>query len=166
VLAAKKTGNEPELFQSAPLRKNPTCEGTVVPARQRLANVSLAASGQRASFVTKWCATNKEGNNTSSWRFPYQQKPGEEPLSAPKTNIETQKRRHGGPLIGMALVVIFGVGLILYWLFEEAAQGDSPGAEQAEQQDLGPSDATDPLPQPEDDVEGPAAPTETPPADQ
>jgi hypothetical protein len=47
-------------------------------------------------------------------------------MSAPRTNLETEKRRHKGPLIGMALVVIFGVGLIVYWQFEEAAQGNSP----------------------------------------
>ena len=47
-------------------------------------------------------------------------------MSAPKTNLETEKRRHMGPLIGMALVVIFGVGLIIYWQFEEAAHGNSP----------------------------------------
>jgi hypothetical protein len=33
-------------------------------------------------------------------------------MSAPQTNIEKQRRRHRGPLIGMALVV----------LFEEASQ--------------------------------------------
>lgn len=47
-------------------------------------------------------------------------------MSAPKTNLETEKRRHKGPLIGMAVVVIFAVGLIIYWQFEEAAQGNSP----------------------------------------
>ena len=47
-------------------------------------------------------------------------------MSAPRTNIETQARRHRGPLIGMALVVIFGVTLIVYWLLEEAATADTP----------------------------------------
>jgi hypothetical protein len=42
-------------------------------------------------------------------------------MSAPRTNIETQKRRRWVPLAGMALVVLFGVGLILYWIFEEVA---------------------------------------------
>ncbi len=50
-------------------------------------------------------------------------------MSAPRTNIEKQKRRHIGPLIGMAVVVVFAVGLILYWQFEEAARGDAPGVE-------------------------------------
>ncbi|WP_054005889.1 hypothetical protein [Cypionkella psychrotolerans] len=47
-------------------------------------------------------------------------------MSAPNTNIEKQARRHRGPLIGMALVVVFGVALILYWLFEESAKSDPP----------------------------------------
>lgn len=50
-------------------------------------------------------------------------------MSAPKTNIETQKRQHVVPLIGMALVVVFGVGLIVYWQFEESSQGAAPGAD-------------------------------------
>lgn len=65
-------------------------------------------------------------------------------MSAPRTNIETQKRRHIGPLIGMALVVLFGVGLILYWQFEEAAQGASPGNELSDQPEPRPNDATNP----------------------
>jgi hypothetical protein len=65
-------------------------------------------------------------------------------MSAPKTNIETQKRRHVGPLIGMALVVIFAVGIILWWQFEEAAQGDSPGSEFSDSPDTRPIDATNP----------------------
>lgn len=47
-------------------------------------------------------------------------------MSAPQTNIEKQRRRHRGPLIGMALVVVFGVLLITWWLFEEASQAASP----------------------------------------
>jgi hypothetical protein len=50
-------------------------------------------------------------------------------MSAPKTNIDKQKRRHFVPLLGMALVAIFGVILIVYWQFEESAQGLSPGDE-------------------------------------
>ncbi len=48
-------------------------------------------------------------------------------MSAPQTNIEKQRRRHRGPLIGMALVVVFGVLLITWWLFEEASQAANPG---------------------------------------
>lgn len=49
-------------------------------------------------------------------------------MSAPQTNIEKQKRWHRGPLIGMALAVIFGVGLIFFWMIEESANGANPGA--------------------------------------
>ena len=55
-----------------------------------------------------------------------------------------EARRHAGPLIGMALVVLFGVGLILYWQFEEAAQGASPGNELSDQPEPRPNDATNP----------------------
>ena len=48
-------------------------------------------------------------------------------MSAPRTDIEKQKIWHRGPLIGMALVVLFGVGLIVIWLMDEAADGQSPG---------------------------------------
>lgn len=65
-------------------------------------------------------------------------------MSAPKTNVETQKRRHIGPLIGMALVVILGVGIILWWQLEEAAQGDSPGSDISDSPDPRPTDATNP----------------------
>ncbi|MDT8855947.1 hypothetical protein RNZ50_13185 [Paracoccaceae bacterium Fryx2] len=47
-------------------------------------------------------------------------------MSAPNTNLDKQKRRHRGPLIGMAAVVLFGVGIIAYWLTEESADGQSP----------------------------------------
>ena len=47
-------------------------------------------------------------------------------MSAPKTNIETQKRRHWVPLVGMALVALFGVLLITYWVGEEAVNSDPP----------------------------------------
>lgn len=47
-------------------------------------------------------------------------------MSAPQTNIEKQKRWHRGPLIGMAVVAIFGVGMIFFWLMHEASNGDSP----------------------------------------
>ena len=45
-------------------------------------------------------------------------------MSAPNTNLDKQRRRHWGPLIGMAVVVIFGVVMIFFWLGEEAAQSD------------------------------------------
>lgn len=68
-------------------------------------------------------------------------------MSAPKTNLETEKRRHMGPLLGMAAVVIFGVGLIVYWQFEEAAKGDGPGQDSDEQPTDRAGDGTAPLPE-------------------
>lgn len=47
-------------------------------------------------------------------------------MAAPQTDIEKQKRWHRGPLIGMALVVVFGVGLIAYWLIDESANRVEP----------------------------------------
>lgn len=65
-------------------------------------------------------------------------------MSAPQTNIEKQKRRHIVPLLGMALVVLFGLGLIIYWQFEEAAQGDSPGVEEPSDPGAAPNTTTPP----------------------
>lgn len=48
-------------------------------------------------------------------------------MSAPQTNIEKQKRWHKGPLIGMALVTLFGVAMLFFWLMGEAANGKKPG---------------------------------------
>lgn len=52
-------------------------------------------------------------------------------MSPPDTNLKKQKRRHRGPLIGIALVVVFGVAIILYWIAEEAAM--APGPETGEE---------------------------------
>ncbi len=51
-------------------------------------------------------------------------------MSAPDTNLEKQKRRHRGPLIGMALGVLF-VGVIFLWMTGVVAfEGQTPqGAE-------------------------------------
>ncbi len=48
-------------------------------------------------------------------------------MSAPRTNIETEKRRHRGPLIGMALVVVFGLALLTWWLMEQVGNAENPG---------------------------------------
>ena len=48
-------------------------------------------------------------------------------MSAPQTNIEKRKGWHRDPLIGMALVTIFGVGMIFIWLMDEAANGGKLG---------------------------------------
>ena len=47
-------------------------------------------------------------------------------MTPPDTNLQKQKKRHRGPLIGIALVVIFGFGLIAYWVVEEAAVAPGP----------------------------------------
>lgn len=53
-------------------------------------------------------------------------------MSSPRTNLERDKRRHIGPLIGTAVVTIFAVLLIIYWLFEEVQESD-PAAPIGEQ---------------------------------
>lgn len=47
-------------------------------------------------------------------------------MTPPDTDLNKQKRRHRGPLIGMAIIVVIGVGAILYWVFEEAATAPGP----------------------------------------
>jgi hypothetical protein len=47
-------------------------------------------------------------------------------MSAPRTNVETQKLRHRGPLVGMALVVLFALAIMFYWLWEEASEAENP----------------------------------------
>ena len=47
-------------------------------------------------------------------------------MSAPKTNIEKQKRWHRVPLLGMALAVLVGVGSAFLWLTQEVADSDPP----------------------------------------
>ncbi|MFG6660890.1 hypothetical protein [Sulfitobacter sp. 915] len=42
-------------------------------------------------------------------------------MTPPDANLKKQERRHIGPLIGMAVVVIFGIGIIIYWMGEEVA---------------------------------------------
>jgi cytoskeletal protein RodZ len=47
-------------------------------------------------------------------------------MSAPDTNIEKQKRRHWAPLLGSALVVVFGIAMLLWWAFDQAAAAPGP----------------------------------------
>lgn len=47
-------------------------------------------------------------------------------MSAPDTNIEKQKRRHRGPLVGMAIGVGFALLLLLGLISWLAANGESP----------------------------------------
>lgn len=37
-------------------------------------------------------------------------------------DLKRDSRRHIGPLLGMALVVVFGVGMILWWLADDVSQ--------------------------------------------
>lgn len=59
-------------------------------------------------------------------------------MTPPDTNTKKQARRHIGPLIGMALATLFGVAVIIYWLFEESAESDPPLPPAAEETELGP----------------------------
>jgi hypothetical protein len=52
-------------------------------------------------------------------------------MSPSDTNMEKQKRRHRGPLIGMALVIAFVVAIIVYWNGDDVAT--APGPESAEE---------------------------------
>ncbi len=61
-------------------------------------------------------------------------------MSAPQTNIEKQKRWHKGPLIGIALVTLFGVSMVFIWLMGEAANGKKPGDPQPAATQTAPTD--------------------------
>ncbi len=51
-------------------------------------------------------------------------------MSAPQTNIEKQKRKHKGPLIGMAIGVVFAVGMLALLIGYTADEAGAPdGAE-------------------------------------
>ena len=58
-------------------------------------------------------------------------------MTPPDANLDKQKRRHRGPLIGIGVVVVFAVALIAYWIAEEAFT--APGPEDAAQHDTLPS---------------------------
>lgn len=47
-------------------------------------------------------------------------------MSAPNTNIERQRRRHRGPLIGMTLAVIFVLALFAMWLTGQIGSTPAP----------------------------------------
>jgi len=53
-------------------------------------------------------------------------------MTAPDTKLERQKRRHRGPLIGIGIAVIFGVGMMMLWLF--GAVSDAPPPDGVESQ--------------------------------
>lgn len=47
-------------------------------------------------------------------------------MSAPRTDLEKQKRRHWAPLLGMAAVTVFALAVIAVWLFGEADGTEHP----------------------------------------
>ncbi|MGX0879094.1 hypothetical protein ACSSV4_003801 [Roseovarius sp. MBR-154] len=74
-------------------------------------------------------------------------------MTPPDADLDKQKRRHRTPLIGMAIICAIGVGVILYWIFEESATAPGP---QDETEAVAPADIR------EGDVNvPPAAPSET-----
>jgi len=44
-------------------------------------------------------------------------------MSAPQTNIETQKRRHLGPLIGMVVVVLLALAALFFLMMKTSYEG-------------------------------------------
>lgn len=77
-------------------------------------------------------------------------------MSAPQTNIETQKRRHRGPIIGIVLVVIFALVLLFVQMMYVAEDG-TPVDNGAAQIDGRTGDTV-----PATDTTGPATPVPAP----
>lgn len=81
-----------------------------------------------------------------------------------RPDLRRDRERHAGPLIGIALVVIFAVAIIFWWMMDEAADAPGPGNDVTiEQNDIAPpaaegegaTDLPDPAPDattPEPDV--------------
>ena len=66
-------------------------------------------------------------------------------MSAPHTNMDKERRRHIGPLIGMIVVVIFALGL-LFWLMIRTADQGTPTETNAPQIDGRTGEATEQAP--------------------
>ena len=49
-------------------------------------------------------------------------------MSAPNTNIERQRRRHRGPLLGITLAVVFVLALFALWLTGQIGSTTAPAA--------------------------------------
>lgn len=47
-------------------------------------------------------------------------------MSAPETNIEKQKKRHRGPLIGFGAAGVFVAIILVYYIINLVAQGSDP----------------------------------------
>lgn len=81
-------------------------------------------------------------------------------MSAPRTNIETQKHRHKGPLIGMAVVVVFALTLLL-WLTMRTVQDGQPAPGETTQIDGRTGDTIEPDPPNPEEVPSDPVPPET-----
>ena len=64
-------------------------------------------------------------------------------MSAPRTNIEKQKRRHWWPLVGLALAVAFGAGMFLLWMVDLFEDAELPVNDQGELQETSPPGSED-----------------------
>lgn len=94
-------------------------------------------------------------------------------MSAPKTNMETEKRRHRGPLIGMIAVVAFALSLLFFLLMGTADEGTPVDSEEgsvdgrngrAVKEAPGDPTVTDPAAGPQPITRPPAPPAPAPPA--
>lgn len=47
-------------------------------------------------------------------------------MSAPQTNIERQKRRHAGPLIGIIIAAVLAVGALFFYMTYSAQTVPQP----------------------------------------
>jgi hypothetical protein len=47
-------------------------------------------------------------------------------VSAPEPDLEKQKRRHGGPLVGISVVLVFVAILFIGWSFWSAQEATPP----------------------------------------
>lgn len=52
-------------------------------------------------------------------------------MSNTEPSLDRQRKRHAGPLIGMAVVVLFALGYLLWWIYYEVDAAPQPqGAEE------------------------------------
>lgn len=80
-------------------------------------------------------------------------------MTPPKTNLERQKNRHIWPLVGIAVVVIFAVGIILFWLGEEVSDAPAPAENGVQSQEPPPATpGQGSAPAPQDQAPAPEAP--------
>ncbi|RDW12816.1 hypothetical protein [Paracoccus thiocyanatus] len=70
-------------------------------------------------------------------------------MSAPRTDLDKQRRRHIGPIIGIIAVVLIALAGFLWWFDDETSDPEMPGE----------------VPGPVGEVPEPTAPAPAPPAD-